>query len=256
MKIRILGAHNCESQNTRLLSLLVDDILVLDAGGLTSSLSFAEQQKVEAVLLTHHHYDHVRDIPALAMNSYLSGATFRIYAPPSVHDALTTRLLDGKFYPNFLERPPENPTVKFTVVEPLKPEQVEGYSILPVPLNHSVPAVGYQVTASDGKAIFYSGDTGPDMADCWRQVSPQLLIIEVTASNRFTSFGRESKHLTPDLLKEELGVFLELKGYLPRVVTVHMSPGLEDESRAEIATVAEELAITISPAYEGMEISV
>ena len=32
MDITLLGAHNCESQNTRLLSLLIDDSLVLDAG--------------------------------------------------------------------------------------------------------------------------------------------------------------------------------------------------------------------------------
>ena len=33
MKIQLLGAHNCESQNTKLVSLLIDDSLVLDAGG-------------------------------------------------------------------------------------------------------------------------------------------------------------------------------------------------------------------------------
>ncbi len=71
MNIGLLGAHNCESQNTKLLSLLIDDILVVDAGGLTSSLSFAGQQKLKAVLLTHQHYDHIRDVPPLAMNFYL-----------------------------------------------------------------------------------------------------------------------------------------------------------------------------------------
>ncbi len=48
MKVQILGAHNCESQELRLVSILVDDSLVLDAGGLTSSLSFAEQIKINA----------------------------------------------------------------------------------------------------------------------------------------------------------------------------------------------------------------
>ncbi len=40
MNIRVLGAHNTESRTTRYMSLLVDGILALDAGGLTSSLSF------------------------------------------------------------------------------------------------------------------------------------------------------------------------------------------------------------------------
>ena len=62
MEIRILGAHNVESANTRLTSLLVDGVLAVDAGALTSSLTFAEQEKVSSILLTHCHYDHVRDV--------------------------------------------------------------------------------------------------------------------------------------------------------------------------------------------------
>jgi len=68
MKIRFLGAHNYETKDTRLVSLLIDDVLAIDVGGLSSSLSFEEQCKIKAVLLTHQHYDHVRDIPTLAMN--------------------------------------------------------------------------------------------------------------------------------------------------------------------------------------------
>ncbi len=255
MNIKLLGAHNCESQHTKFPTLLIDDTLVLDAGGLTSSLSFPAQQKLKAILLTHQHYDHFRDVPALAMNLYLAGATIDIYSISPVYDALTTYLFDGKLYPNFLKRPQENPTIKFTVIEPQKTEQIEGYSVLAVPVNHSVPAVGYQVTSPEGKVVFYTGDTGPGLTECWRQVSPQLLITELTASNRFEEFGKESGHLTPSLLKQELVAFRELKGYLPEVITVHMSPGLEKEIKAEIAVVTEELNNSISLGYEGMELN-
>ncbi len=255
MKIQLLGAHNCESQSTKLVSLLVDDSLILDAGGLTSSLSFPAQQKLKAILLTHQHYDHIRDVPAIAMNFYLSGATIDIYATLPVYDALTTHLMDGQLYPNFLERPQENPTIKFTVIEPHQIEQIEGYTVMAVPVKHSVPTVGYQITSSDGKVVFYTGDAGPGLADCWEYVSPQLLITEVTASNRFEAFGRESGHLTPSLLKQELDDFQKLKGYLPRVITVHMNPALEQEIATEIAAVAEELNSPITLGYEGMEIN-
>ena len=254
MNVTLLGAHNCESQNTKLLSLLIDDSLALDAGGLTSSLSFPAQQKLKAILLTHQHYDHIRDVPAIAMNFYLSEATINIYSILPVYDALTAHLLDGELYPNFLERPQGNPVIKFTVIEPLKIEQIEGYSILAVPMNHSVPAVGYQITSPDGKIVFYTGDTGPGLTDCWHQVSPQLLIIEVTAPNGYEEFCREVGHLTPGLLKQELVIFRELKGYLPRVVAVHMNPGLEEEIEIEIAAVAKELDNPIILGYEGMEL--
>lgn len=255
MNIKLLGAHNCESQNTRLVSLLIDDILVVDAGGLTSSLSFPAQQKLKAILLTHQHYDHIRDILAVGMNFYLSGATINIYSTLAVYDVLTTHLLDGKIYPNFLERHQGKPAIKFTVIEPHRTEQIEGYSVLAVPVKHSVPTVGYQIISPDSKVVFYTGDTGPGLADCWQQISPQLLIIEVTAPSRFEEFGRESGHLTPSLLKQELAIFREVKGYLPQVIVVHMSPGLEAEIKAEIAVVAEELNSPISPGYEGMQIS-
>jgi hypothetical protein len=49
---------------------------------------------------------------------------------------------------------------------------------------------------------------------------PNLLVIEVTASNRFNEFATNSRHLTPDLLKQELVTFRELKGYLPDVVAI------------------------------------
>ncbi|MFC2035411.1 MBL fold metallo-hydrolase [Chloroflexota bacterium] len=254
MNIQILGAHNCESKDTRLSSLLVDDCLVLDAGGLTSCLSFLTQRILKAIMLTHQHYDHIRDIPAIAMNLYLAGDTIDIYSTLPVYDTLTTYLMNGELYPDFLERPPENPTIQFTVIEPLETWQIEGYSILAIPVNHSVPTVGYQITSTDGNVLFYTGDTGPDLIDCFKQISPQLLIIDVTASNKFEEFSKESRHLTPSLLKQELTVFRELKGYLPRVVTIHMSPSLEEEIRTQIAVVAKDLNCSITLGYEGMRL--
>ncbi len=255
MNIQVLGAHNCESQNSKFISLLIDDVLAIDAGGLTSSLSLTAQQKIKAILLTHHHYDHIRDIPAIAMNLFLQGTTTSIYATQSVYDALTTYLLNGKLYPNFLEQPPENPTVKFTIIKPHQTKQIEGYSILAVPVNHTDPTVGYQVTSPDGKTVFYTSDTGPGLTNCWEYVSPQLLIIEVTASNRFTEWVAGGGHLTPSLLERELAEFRELKGYLPRVIIVHMNPYMEKDIAAEVAAVAKNLSASLTLAHEGMEIN-
>jgi len=256
MNIQVLGAHNCESQSSKFTCLLIDNILAIDAGGLTSSLSFQAQQRLKAILLTHYHYDHIRDIPALGMNLLLHYATINIYATQSVYDALTTHLLNDKLYPNFLKHPQHNPTIKFTLIEPYRIKQIEGYSILATEVNHSVPTIGYQVTSPEGKTMFYTGDTGPTLADCWKYVSPQLLIVEVTASNRYEEFAKQSGHLTPNLLKQELITFRQLKGYLPQVVTVHMSPNVEKEIETEIAVVAKELNSSINLAHEGMQLQI
>ena len=254
MKIRFLGAHNCESQSTKLVSLLIDDFLAIDAGALTSSLSFAEQQRIKAILLSHYHYDHIRDIPALGMNLFLRQATVNIYSISAVGNALAAHLLNGEIYSEFLKKPESNPTLKFTVVEPGKPITIEGYGVLAVPVSHSVPAVGYQLTSADGKAVFYAGDTGPGLAECWRRISPQLIIIEVTSSDRYKDWAAGSGHLTPGLLEQELISFRELKGYLPQVVAVHMNPDLEKEIAAEIAALGKALGGSITLAYEGMEL--
>ena len=105
MNIHILGAHNCESEGSRFVCLLVDDILAIDAGTLTSKLSFQAQQKLKAILLTHHHYDHIRDVPAIAINHLYHHSTIEVFSTKSVRDSLTTHILNDRLYPNFLELP-------------------------------------------------------------------------------------------------------------------------------------------------------
>jgi phosphoribosyl 1,2-cyclic phosphodiesterase len=256
MQVQVLGAHNIESRGSRQVSLLIDDVLAIEAGALTSSLPFPAQQKLKAILLTHQHYDHIRDIPALGMNFYLHENTIEIWTTRPVYEAVASHLLNDALYPNFMERPPQRPAVQFRVMEPGSTEMIGGYNVLAVPVHHAVPTVGYQVTSADGKIMFYTSDTGPGLADCWQQVSPRLLIIEVTAPNRYQEFAYNSGHLTPALLQQELESFRQLKGYLPSIVLVHMNPLEEKTIEAEIAVVARSLNTAIQLAYEGMQMDI
>jgi ribonuclease BN (tRNA processing enzyme) len=256
MEIRILGAHNIESSKTSFASFLIDDVLAVDASALTSNLSFAEQQKLKAVLLTHQHHDHVRDVPALGMNFYMHGNTITIYSTRFVYNALAAHLLNDIIYPNFMEKPPEKPALHFNIIEPGKNIMIDGYTVLPVAVNHAVPTIGYQITSSDGKKVFITSDTGPDLAECWRRVAPHVLLIELTLQNKDEEFALQAGHLTPALLLKEMASFRTLKGYLPQIVLTHLNPLDEKEIKAEINQVEKALNTKIRFGYEGMKINI
>ena len=257
MEIQILGAHLAELKGARLTSLLVDDVLAVDAGGLTSALTLPEQKKIDTVLLTHHHFDHTRDLVTLAANAgYYWRKQLVVYAPRYTLDIVSNCLLDGKIYANFLEYPSkEKPTLIFEAIEAYGRRAVAGYDVLAVPAKHSVPAVGYQITYSDGKSFFYTGDTTAGISESWQHISPQLLITEVAGPNKFEDWLKKAGHLCPRLLREELIQFRRLKRYLPRVIVVHIGNPYEQEIREEVAQVAQELEADISLGHEDMQVA-
>ena len=256
MNIRILGAHNVESRTTKCISLLIDNKVAIDAGGLTSGLSIWAQQRLKALLLTHQHYDHIRDIPDLALNHSLNNNRVPIYTTSNVRSAIETYLLNGKLYPKFHETPAAKPAIDFKLIEPYVPQVIARYEVLAIPVNHPDVTVGYQIRDNKGSAMFYTADTGPGLSHCWQQLSPQVLIIDVTVSNRYDEFAKKTGHLTPALLHEELVKFRELKGYLPRIIAVHMNPSLEKEIKEEVAVVAEVLNASITLASEDMRLAI
>jgi ribonuclease BN (tRNA processing enzyme) len=255
MKIRIIGGHNIETNSTGCSTILIDDVLAVDAGALTAKLSLKEQQNLKAVLLTHQHYDHVKDIPMLGMNLFLQGKTTEMYTIRHVYDTLKAQLCNITLYPDFTEFPPGKPVLRFNAVEPGKVENIAGYSILPVKVNHPVPTVGYQITSQDGKKVFITSDTGPRLEECWQQVSPDLLFIEATLPNKDEAFTMQAGHLTPALVQKELESFLKIKAYLPQVILVHTNPLLAKVIKAETSEVEKALDIKIRIGSEGMQIN-
>jgi phosphoribosyl 1,2-cyclic phosphodiesterase len=264
VEIQILGAHQLELKGARLTSLLIDGILAIDAGGLTSVLSLPEQKKVKTVLLTHHHFDHTRDLVTLAANAaYYWQGQLKVYALRYTLDVVTSCLLDGKIYSNFLEYPSrEKPTLILEAIEPYSKKSIAGYDVLALPVKHSVPTVGYQITSSDvqhsselSAGLFYTGDTTVGISDCWQHISPQLLIAEVIGPNKYGDWLKKAGHLSAELLKEELTQFRQLKGYLPRVIIIHIGNLFEQEIKEEVAQVAQELEADISLGYEDMKVT-
>ena len=250
MKISILGAHNIESDTAGCVSLLVDDVLALDAGHLTSSLSFEDQMNLKYAVLSHPHLDHIRDIPGLAMNLSLQEGSIDVYAIEAVFTMLEANLGNDIVYPNYFSRPADQPVLRKHLLDLGKEAAAGPYRILALPARHSVHAASLVLTGKDGKKMFFSGDTGPGIE--WNDVVPDLIVIETTALNRYEKYALDSGHLTPSLLEKELVVVRKRLGSLPRIVTVHMNPLDEAELRAELDLAGSNLGVHIETGYEGM----
>jgi phosphoribosyl 1,2-cyclic phosphodiesterase len=254
--IGILGAHNCEARDKKCISFLINHKVLIDAGALTSSLMIEEQTQLKAVLLTHPHYDHIKDIPILALNLFRQRASIEVYASLDTCNMITTHFFNGKIYPDFQNIPFEKPTIRFKTVEPFKSFSVEGLNIIALPVNHPGGSVGYQISNSQGRGFFYTSDTGPGLLNCWHRISSDLILVDVTFPNCDQDIAMKTGHLTPRLLGEELVGFRELKGYLPRIIVVHTDPDLERTIQLEIAEISRVLKIQIEMSYEGMQIVV
>ena len=254
MIIRFLGTHNAESKNTRLVSFLIDDVLAVDAGSLVSELTFPEQKKIKAILLSHGHYDHIRAIPAFAFNN--SDRTTKVIATSKTLEILSSHLIDGVVYPKFTSEASflRKATLQLVSVEPLVRQEIEGYDILAVPMRHNLDGVGFEITSRDRKTLFYTGDTGPGLSSIWGNISPQLIITDVTWPNNLANAAKDAGHLCPEMLKEELIEFRRVNNYLPRVAVIHVSPQHEPEIEKEVREVAKSLGTSIDIAHEGEEL--
>ncbi len=251
MMVRFLGTHNAESKDTRLVSFLIDDVLAVDAGSLVSELTFPEQKKIKAILLSHGHYDHIRAVPAFAFNN--SDRTTKVIATARTLEILSSHLIDGVVYPKFTSEASflQKATINLVPLELFKSQKIEGHEVTALPVRHNLDGVGFEVTSGDGKTLFYTGDTGPGLSLVWSKTSPQLVVTDLTWPNSLADAAKDAGHLCPQMLREELLEFRRANGYLPKVIAVHTSPQHEPKIEKEAGEVARFLGASIEIAHEG-----
>lgn len=232
----------------------MDGVLAIDAGSLTRSLSSKEQKNIQAVLLTHRHFDHVRDLPSLGLATMDSGGSVSLYSLPETLDAISSRLMDGLLYPDFTKRPtPDAPKFKLSPVTPGNTLSISGYTVRPLAVPHGAPTVGYIVHEPGAGSFAYSGDCGGGLLPFFQDsLRPDPLFVEVTYPTYMEERAKQRGHLTPNLLCREIEEALSQQLVVPRIIVVHRNPYYEEQIAEELAAVASELGVEIALAQEGM----
>ncbi len=236
MKIKVLGCSGAEFPGHNPPGFLLDDEILFDAGSLTNVLDEHSQQRIKNIFITHAHLDHIRGIPFLADNLLIDrkGCKVNIISISQVINTIRKNLLNGHVWPDFTIIPdPGNGVLQFVQLRDGKAIEVNGYSIIPYRVNHSVPAVGYLVKDAAGKLFFYTGDTGPTDAT-WKKIGDRQLhglIIEVSFPNSMKETALMTGHLTGQLLKSELSKM----NHVPRKIFItHTKPQYFKTIRSEL----------------------
>lgn len=237
LSILPLGCYGSDLEEKKCISMRLSPSTIIDAGAILSNMSSAELLKVKHIIITHAHFDHIKDLPTLAdfMLSY-GMHTFTIHTTRTIADQIRQYVFNDLIWPDFTNLPKKGtPTVTFEYFEYDRPFTVDDMEILPIPVNHVVESVGF-IIRKDGTSLGYSGDTGP----CDRFVEAvnneknlQLLCWETSFPNRLEVIAKNSKHLTPRGLESELA---RVSPQVP-VWVFHMKPSMIDEIEKELGEI-------------------
>jgi ribonuclease BN (tRNA processing enzyme) len=199
--------------------------LLIDCGsGVLSRLSEAEilHTKVDTVLLSHLHLDHVADLLCLLKANWLCGKTdMRIYGPERTKEWFS-RVLGA--YDYILDK------VDVEVIElfPGKDFTPEGFDceISCTSARHSIPNLAYRVAAEDGEFV-YSGDTEPCRNVMDLAAEADLLIHECS----FPSGMEVTNHTTPITLAE---ILEEFENEIGSICLTHFYPNMRGHEKEAI----------------------
>jgi ribonuclease BN (tRNA processing enzyme) len=241
MNVRVLGCHGGELPGHRTTCFLLDGKLTVDGGSMCQALQLKELLAIDDILLTHSHFDHVKDVPLLT--DYLVGERKQplvIHGPQETIAAMSSDVFNNRTWPDFREIPTkDSPVLEMRAIEIDKYFQVQGYRIRSVLVRHPVQSVGY-VLEKDGRAIAFSGDTGPT-DDLWRTINGtqnvKAVFCELSFPNRLQWLADLSGHFTPQSLMKDLKK-LDRRG--ARIYLYHLKPAFMDELRAEVAELGQD----------------
>lgn len=211
MSIRVLGCSGSIAKDCRTTAFLLDDDILIDAGTGVGDLDLSELARIDHILVSHSHLDHVLGIPLLAdsvMRRRAGRPPIQVHALPATLAVLKNHLFNDHLWPDFTRIPSKDKPVLELV--PLQVGAVlalgrHSRHIEVLPAAHSVPAVGYAVRGPGGDWV-YTGDTGPNPA-LWQALQGRRvrhLVIEIAFPESEHLLAKDAGHHSPSSLAAEL----------------------------------------------------
>jgi len=240
MQLRILGCSGGIGGSLRTTSMLLDHDVLIDAGTGVGDLTLSELKQIDHIFITHSHLDHVVSIPFLVDTvGGMREAPITVHATEETLDILKKHLFNWKIWPDFAEIPNrDQPYLRYESFRLGDTIAMRTGRIRALPANHVVPAVGFHLDSGDGSLVF-TGDTTTNDA-LWEEVNRienlRYLIIETAFSNAERALAIASKHLTPDLLAQELAKLA--RPAKVKIFVSHLKPGEGALTMEEVEAVA------------------
>jgi ribonuclease Z len=193
MKLTFLGtgAGNFRGSRRQMGSALVEGLLLDCGAGTTGRLHDAALfDRVDGILISHLHTDHISGLFDLLLHTLLTGRKrpLTIVSPPGLSPILRA-MIDARA----MVKDPAD-LYDLRLIEGLHPEGAIGpWRVRGVPLDHTVYNVGYLLRRDD-TTLFYTGDTRqPSIPDGLRA---EFVIHESTYADRDAHLAREFGHST------------------------------------------------------------
>jgi ribonuclease BN (tRNA processing enzyme) len=239
MKIQILGGHGGLAKGYFTTSFLIDDKLLIDAGAVAGALSVSEQTRIDHILISHCHLDHIKDLAFLCDNCFgLKEKPFEVYTHATVKGMIKSHILNDMIWPDFTVLPTlDKPTIRINAIVEEKKFILEDYAIIPVKVKHQHDAMGFIIEKGDSSVLF-TLDTGPteriwEIAKSYKNL--KAIFTEVSFPNSLSKVAEISDHHTPQSMKEEL---LKMPEKIPVILT-HLKPNYRAEIMRELNDLSE-----------------
>jgi len=212
---------------------LVNDTVAVDAGCLGFLADLDQQQRVQHILISHTHIDHVASLPIFLENVVGEGPPVTIHATAPVLEALQKDIFNDRIWPDFIALTRNGaPFVKLAVIQPGKTFALDGLRITPVAVNHIVPTCGFIVEDGAAAAVI-AGDTGPT-EELWERANAvsahKAVFLEATFPDSMRGLADVAKHLTPATFAAEAR---KLKKPV-RLIAVHLKARLYHQIVTEL----------------------